>query len=876
MRLNNNFAKVPSIFIIVVVLFFTQELFAQRSYTAVEISSKKPHIDGKIEAIWNKAPWSDNFTQYEPYNGKKPSQETAFKILYDNNNIYIAIRCYDTEPEKIEKRLSRRDNFEGDWVAVAIDSYNDNLTAFAFSSNALGVKGDVKFSNDDQMDVTWDAKWYLKTSIDSLGWVAEMRIPLTQLRFAKSTKHQWGLQLIRNLFRKQETSVWNPVAKDESGWVSHFGILKGVNNITPKKEVELIPYIMGNLKTSKKEEDNPFATGQRWNYSAGLDGKIAVTNDLTLNFTVNPDFGQVEADPSEVNLTAFETYFQEKRPFFIEGNNIFNFPLSAGTNPYNRENLFYSRRIGRSPHYYPTLLDNEYIKINNSTPILGAFKLSGKTKNGWSIGVLETITNKENALIDSLGNRRHETVEPLTNFFNTRIQKDMNGGNTIIGAMITATNRFINDSTLNFLPDAAYTGGIDFTRYWKNRAYRLSTKVIASSLNGSTKAITDLQKSPQRYYQKPDNYLHVDTTLKTLQGQGGSMEIAKIGLGHWRFGFRSSWLSPGLELNDQGYLRIANIIKQNIWGGYEIWEPFSIFRKININISQWSGWDFAFRNTFLGMNFMFDTQLKNYWSFSYNINWQDAELNRHELRGGPSLLEPGGWNYGINFRSNETKKFSGGLHIGFGFGYQNEKKSTNFGLGLNYQPLSYLKLSLKPVYSFSQSRLIYVDTYNKNNNTIYVTSSIEQTIARLNIRINLSITPDLSIQYWGQPFYFTGKYYDFKKVTNPKQKNFDKQFHLYSDNELIYNKQSNSYDIINNGKTDFSFANPDFSFAEFRSNLVIRWEYQPGAALYVVWSQEGDNNSDMSYFNLNNGIKLLNNRSVSNVFLIKFSYRFSL
>ncbi len=866
------------ILFLIVIFFWPSVLKAQNRYAAVALTGKAPHIDGKLEAIWNSAPWSGGFTQFEPYNGKAPSEQTTFKILYDNNNLYVAIRCYDDEPDKIEKRLSRRDNFEGDWVAIAIDSYNDNLTAFAFSSNALGVKGDVKFSNDDHMDMTWDAVWYLKTSIDSLGWVAEMRIPFTQLRFTKNSTHEWGIQLIRSLFRKQETSVWNPVSKEESGWVSHFGTLTGIDNIKPKKEVELIPYVMANLEKSPKEEGNPFATGSSRNYSLGLDGKVAVTNNFTLNFTLNPDFGQVEADPSEVNLTAFETYFEEKRPFFIEGNNIFNFPLSAANNNFNRENLFYSRRIGRTPHYYPDLSENEFAKINKTTRILGAFKFSGKTDNGWSIGVMEALTNREIGIVDSAKMQTRITVEPLTNFFNARIQKDLNGGNTIIGGMVTATNRMIKDSTVQYLPSAAYTGGMDFTRYWKNRAYRLSIKSVFSRLSGSQEALLNLQESPQRYYQRPDNFRQVDSSLKILQGSGGSMEIAKNGEGHWRYGFRASWISPGLELNDQGYLRIADIIKQSTWMGYEIWEPFSIFRKMSLYISQWTGWDFRLHNTFCGLNFSTQTQFKNYWSLSYNANLQSYELMRHELRGGPSLTQPGGWFQQINFSSNQSKKLSVGGNFGFGKGYQQTQKSLNTGINFNYQPLPYLKISMEPSYNYSENQLIYVDTFEEKSEITYLTASIIRTVLMMNIRVNVSLTPDLSIQYWGQPYLFSGDYSHYKKVVHPDQRVFDSQFYVYPDNQISFDNASNTYTVDSNGNgvADFTFDNPDFSFVAYRSNLVIRWEYKPGAALYVVWSQGRSGDSSVGSFHFNSNWNLMSGSPADNVFLVKFTYRFSL
>ena len=445
---------------IYIVLILTVSLTAQdrnvvnRLYETSRILGDAPVIDGFLnDSAWSAAKWEGNFTQKSPYEFNDPSQATEFKILFDDNNIYVAIRAYDTEPEKIEKRLSRRDGFEGDWVGVSIDSYNDDRTGFNFYVTAAGVKADVINTSDTKSDKSWDPVWYAKVSEDDIGWIAEMRIPLTQLRFAKVDNHVWGLEVSRRLFRKQELSVWQMIPQDASGWVSLWGTLEGINNINPKKEIEIIPYVMGSLESSPKVEGDPFQSGTKFGYNAGLDGKIAVTNDLTLNFTINPDFGQVESDPSEVNLSAFESFFQEKRPFFVEGSDIFNFPLMGSG---NRTNLFYSRRVGRRPHYYPDLNENEYASTPDFTRIIGAFKLSGKTRNGWSIGIMESITNKEFATIDSLGSRKKEAVEPITNFFNVRLQKEIDNGNTLIGGMVTATNRFINNQHLKFLPESAY------------------------------------------------------------------------------------------------------------------------------------------------------------------------------------------------------------------------------------------------------------------------------------------------------------------------------------------------------------------------------------------------------------------------------------
>jgi len=311
-----------------------------------------------------------------------------------------------------------------------------------------------------------------------------------------------------------------------------------------------------------------------------------------------------------MNLSAFESFFQEKRPFFVEGSDIFNFPLVGNG---SRTNLFYSRRVGRRPHYYPDLYDNEYADIPEFTRIIGAFKLSGKTKNGWSIGVMESITNKEFATIDSVGTHKKQAVEPTTNFFNIRLQKEIDNGNTLIGGMITATNRFIVDDHLEFLPESAYTAGLDFTQYWKEKNYYFSGKIDMSSVQGDSTAITAIQRAPQRYYQRPDmTHRDVDSSLRSIAGSGGNIEAGKLGGGNWRYGTRFWWLTPGMDVNDMGFMQRSDAISQTTWVKYLIWEPFSVFRNLNFNLSQWSWWDFSGRYLNFGINFRTNMQFVNY------------------------------------------------------------------------------------------------------------------------------------------------------------------------------------------------------------------------------------------------------------------------
>ncbi len=850
-----------------------------RIYHTARISGSPPVIDGLMnEGVWDQVEWSGAFIQREPYEYQKPSQETAIKILYDDNNLYVAIRAFDTEPDKIEKRLTRRDSFEGDWVAIGIDSYNDKMTGFSFSVNAAGVKNDGIVTNDNDFDETWDPVWYTKVSIDALGWLAEMKIPFTQLRFSKKDDYIWGFEVIRWYFRKEEMSLWQMVPQDATGWASLWGELHGINNIQPNKEVELIPYAMGSVETYEKEEGNPFEDGTDFGFNAGLDGKVAISNDFTLNFTINPDFGQVEADPSEVNLSAFETYFQEKRPFFVEGSNIYNYPAGVADGFFGRDNLFYSRRIGRSPQYELDLGDNEYAKIPESTRILGAVKLSGKTANGWSLGVLECLTNKENAKVDINGNQYETTIEPLTNYFNTRIQKDINKGNTTIGGMVTATNRFINDSSVNFLPSSAYTQGIDFVNFWKDKAYYFGFRTVFSQVSGSTEAILELQEAPQRYFQRPDvEHLSIDSLKTSLFGNGGAIEGGKIGEGHWRYGGWLTWRTPGLELNDMGYLILSDYLNQTAWGNYRIWEPFSVFRNFDINASQSSGWDFLGRHLYINASLNVNMQFKNYWHFGTGISRQFFDIDRHQLRGGPALRAPGNIGNWINFESDTRKKLSFELFMSNHWGDDDYQRSFRTGLEIMYRPLYFLQLSIEPSYNLKNEKIIYIETLDYNDEDRYITSEINQEMVSMDIRIEVSITPDLSIQYWGQPYLFSGDYSNYNRVTNPMAENWKDQYTNYTNTQIAYNQDDDMYNIDENGdgNTDYSFENPDFSFNEFRSNFVIRWEYIPGSTAYLVWSQGRDVDHPDGRFSLSDNIKRLRASAPRNIFLLKFSYRFS-
>ncbi|MBL7074591.1 carbohydrate binding family 9 domain-containing protein [candidate division KSB1 bacterium] len=870
---------IPLFIFIFANLWANQTLAEKKVYVATRVNPYPPIIDGHLDdPAWAAVDWKGEFIQREPYEGKEPSQETAFKILYDDKNVYVGIRAYDTEPAKIDQRMSRRDDLDGDIVGIQFDSYFDHRTAFTFIVNTGGVKCDGVFTNDgENEDFSPDPVWYVKTATDDQGWTAEMQIPLSQLRFGNQKDQIWGLQVARYLFRKEELSLWQFIAKDAPGWVHLFGELHGLRGIKTPRRIELLPYSVGRLQTFQKEEDNPFATGRLNSLAGGLDGKIGVTSDLTLDFTINPDFGQVEADPSEVNLTTFETFFEEKRPFFIEGKNILDFRLLMGDSPFSNDMLFYSRRIGRFPQYEPDVDDDEYVKMPTNTSIISALKLTGKTHNCLSIGIMEAVTAEEKAEIDFQRQRHREVVEPMTNYFLGRLQKDYNKGSTILGGMFTVTNRNISDPQLNFLNRSAYTGGIDFSHRWKDRTYLLDIKTAFSHVRGDKEAILETQTASSRYFQRPDaNYVTLDSSRIHLSGHGGTFVFGKISHGHWQYILCSTWRSPGLELNDLGYLRMADIIMQFVWVGYRIWNPISVFRRININFNQWNGWNFGREGLFAGGNINVDAQFLNYWGFGTGINREGPSLSTNAQRGGPAMRFPGGWNNWFNIYSDERKSLQLNLMGSNSWNNDGISRSQQFRPGITWRPSNALQLSFNPSYSINRDNLQYVDTIEKEDYNRYIFARLDQKTLGIVFRLNYSLTPDLSIQYYGQPFVSSGEYSQFKKITRPRADGYDDRFHIFTDSEISPYEESYGIDEDQDGFDDYYIDKPDFNFREFRSNLVIRWEYTPGSTIFFVWSQGRTVEESIGDFSFRNDIQDLFDIYPHNVFLIKLNHWFSL
>lgn len=854
---------------------YKSRLDSTKSYTTTHLQGEAPKIDGVLnDTAWQLVPWGGGtFRQRDPDAGAEPSVQTYFKILYDAKNLYIAFKCIDPEPDKIVARMSRRDGFDGDWVEINIDSYADKRSAFSFTSSVSGVKNDEYVSNNgDNWDASWDPIWYLKTSINKEGWVAELRIPLSQLRFTDKPEHVWGFQIMRHFFRNQERSIFQYIPPTASGYVHLFSELRGIKGIRPQKQLEVQPYIVTKAETFQKEEGNPFMTGNSANVAVGLDAKIGITSDITLDLTVNPDFGQVEADPSRVNLTAFELFFQERRPFFIEGNNTLNFPLTDFTS----NNLFYSRRIGRAPQGSVDLGANEYYKAKTRTQILGAAKLTGKNKNGFSWGIMESVTAPEKAQIDSLGFTRYQTIEPMTNYFVGRAQQDINKGNTIVGGMFTAVNRKIDDQQLDWLRSEAYTGGLDLVHNWDNRKFYVSAKTFMSYVKGSTNAMIYIQRSSERYFQRPDNnHAHLDSARRSLTGTGGTFVFGKRS-GKFVFDVGYSWLSPQLELNDIGFLLQTDQQKQSILLQYRVPNPVGIFRSQYYNLYQSQLWDFGGRNLSRDQEINSQVQFKNFWEFGTGISYNEHSISNADLRGGPALQYPGNIQYWVWAGTDRRKK----LYLNVGpywlWGNNNYLNTANVDLNLTWRPFNAMNISISPSLSHNQNQMQYVATESVEGEPRYMVGEIDQTTVRVAIRMTYMLTPNLSIQYWGQPFGTSATYTNFKYITNSTAAEYNQRYMPVPSSWMRLNGADYQVDENNNGTVDYTFIKPDFNIGQFRSNMVIRWEYIPGSTLFLVWTQEMNGAFYGKSDPVHQPYSFDYNQQPHNVFVMKFTYRFLL
>ncbi|HEX6573649.1 MAG TPA: DUF5916 domain-containing protein [Gemmatimonadaceae bacterium] len=839
-------------------------------------------IDGKLDdAAWAAATPSSGFTQSYPQPGAAPVDPTEFRVLYDDQALYVGIKMRDSHPDSIAAQLARRDasGIYSDWVHLIIDSYRDRRTAFRFTVNPKGVKKDVYTSNDGAEDANWDAVWDVGTSMDPDGWTAEFRIPFSQLRFGgadKGVERVWGFQIMRDIARRQGRDSWSPWDRRQgAGFVSRFGDLRGIVDIPTPTRLEVLPYVSASATRAPGDGSDPFYSKTDFKPNIGGDLRYGLPGGLTLSATVNPDFGQVEVDPSVVNLSAFETFFPEKRPFFLEGADLFNFGQVSTFNDYGSARFFYSRRIGRSPQLFPGASNVAYADVPRETTIAAAAKVTGKV-GPWSLGIIDGVTPEESAKIQLAdGSRSSSPVEPFTNYFGGRARRDFRNGGSVIGGMLTSTLRNVDDEVFNgVLRKSATFGGLDFEHRFANRGWVTSGFLAGSHVTGSKEAIAATQLNSSHYYQRPDaDYLEFDADRTSLDGHIGEIALQKNGKLHGSLAYKE--VSPGLELNDMGFQGRGDYRALSFLNGFQQDKAGKTFRDYLVYWYANQTWNFGGTSIYRSVNGGAEGTLNNFWyvglSWGVNPNYYDDRFTR----GGPEAQVPSGSYVGLNVTTDSRRQ----VILGTGFTYGTDESggtAPSAYLNLDWRPTTSLRIRFNPNWSGgmatgqfvrSVSDALATETYGRR----YVFGNIHQTTLAMDTRVEWTFTPTLSLQMYAQPFVASGRYDDFKEFEKPRTYDFA----VYGRDRGTIAKSEGVYTVDPDGAgaaSAFTFGDPNFNVRNLRGNAVLRWEYRPGSALFFVWQQERSGFQPTGDFRAGRDIGEIFKTIPTNVFLIKATY----
>jgi hypothetical protein len=840
------------------------------------------NVDGRLdEAAWRNSPEIGAFLQREPAEGAQPTERTVVYLAYDDEALYVGARLYDSSPDSIVARLARRDNFSSsDRFWVFLDPYHDKRSGFYFAINAAGTMLDGVLYNDDWDTSEWDGVWQGSSERTPEGWTVEMRIPYSQLRFKKSEVQTWGINFKREIARKNEEDYLVYTPRNGSGFVSRFVDLAGVTNVNPPRRFEALPYITSRAELTHPLSGNPFNDGSSTTLSGGTDLKFGLGSNLTVDATINPDFGQVEVDPAVVNLSDFETFFPEKRPFFIEGSTIFDFGYGGANNNWGfnwgSPDFFYSRRVGRAPQ--GSLPASDFSDVPTGTSILGAAKLTGKI-GSWNLGMMHAVTGREMARIDSAGVFRNVEVEPRTYYGVFRTQNEMNGGRQGLGIIATTTARDFNDLRLkDEINSTAFGLGMDgWTFLDKDKTWVITGWGGFSSIQGTEARITDVQQNSLHYFQRPDaTHLSVDSNATSLQGFAGRVALHKQ-KGDWRVNSAIGVISPGYDVQDLGFQFRSDLVNSHFVLNRRWANPGKTFRYVNQNIAVFGSWDFAGEMIAAGLFEMGYFQFLNYNSINYSIAYNPTRTNNRLTRGGPYTESPPGYEVSVSGQTDDRKPFVFGLNFYGGHYQRGSDESWGFGPSVEWKPSSSVSLSFEPSFDQSFTRAQYVGTFSDPTATStfgnrYVFSDLSQTSLSASIRLNWIFNPRLSLELYAQPLIASGDYANFKELAAPRTYDFN----LYGRNGSTFDKQNYVADPDGAGPAaPIAVGNPDFNFRSLRGNAVLRWEYMPGSTLFLVWTQSRSDDENMGQFSFRHSMSRLLRASADNIFAIKVSYWWS-
>lgn len=854
-----------------ILLLFSFNLFAgtsEKEVSAIRIDGKIK-IDGKLsEAEWLKAKPLYGFMQKDPIEGLEASEETELFFLYDDDNLYIGARMHHKDPKIIQAFVSRRDKAgNSEKIIISLDTFLDNKTAFTFVLNAVGVRTDYYHSSDDEYDrdFSYNPVWIGEANIDSAGWTAEIEIPFSQLRFTNSKEVNFGVNINHYIPSTREDNYWVMIPRKDAGWSSKFGKLKGLKNIPPTKAIEVLPYISNNSFFNQNfNKNNPFEEAFNTNLRGGLDLKYGISSNITLDAAFNPDFGQVEADPAEVNLSAFETFFDEQRPFFLERKSLFK---GLGSN------YFYSRRIGAAPRNY--FGNADYADIPDFTQILGAAKITGRTSTGMNIGVLSAITNTAYAkeyFIESDSTAELQ-IEPLAYYNVARFQQEFGAATNSLGIIITSTERVIDhDSPMNdFFNKRAYSGGADYYFTFDNRTYELFGSIGASYIEGNESRMIAVQKHPAHFFQRPDaSFATLDSNLTKMTGYAASINFNKISGKHWLFssGFRAE--SPGYELNDLGSLERADELYSNLSLRYREIVSTDYYHSYNLYIGAENRWNYEGNKLQSGLWTSASYNFVNRASVSISADYSFRGLSDTETRGGPMMATPQEFEYSLNFSSDWSQPFTYGISYSRKY---NELERSRHKVSLNFvYNFGRLKLNFYPNYRNEFEPLQYVTTIDGDNdktfNKRYIFGELERSELSAAIRADYALTPDFTLEFYIEPFISDGNYQKYGELSKPRS--FDLLTYGEEGSQFTKNDEGN-YLVKINGN-EFILRNYNFHYISMRSNFVLRWEWARGSTLFFVWQQNRNEYLNSASGLSTNDFNKFMSLSGNNMLALKISY----
>lgn len=802
------------------------------------------NLDGRLDELaWQGAPSTTSFTQVDPDEGQPASERTDVRVLYDETYLYIGVRLFDSG--SITGRLGRRDMDLGDsdWFGVMIDSYHDRRTAFGFDVNPLGVRRDeVKIINTD--DNSWDPVWDVATSVDSAGWTAEYRIPFSQLRFSGAAVQTWGIQFERIIGRRHEYATSTPMPKSEVGGVPKYGLLEGLHDLKPGKRIELLPYIVERGSYVDPGPD-PFKHNPDYGTSAGVDLLLRATSNLTLNAAINPDFGQVEVDPAVVNLGVYETFFEEKRPLFIEGSDVFDF----GANSTSGGQLFYSRRIGRAPSLQPPTPLSD---APDATTILGSAKLSGKIGR-WSIGLLDAVTSRETARFrTATGANDALIVEPLANYLVGRARREFRQGQSFVGGVLTGVNRDLStDALQQALHRSAYAAGVDFRHEWGRRSWLAFGDVEFSRVAGSARAITATQRRANHFFQRPDaDHLEVDSLATTLSGYSMNVALARQAGTHWRGQLGGALTSPGYEVNDLGFA--VRTDRRDVQGSltYVQNTPGTLLRRWSLTGMVRSEHNYDWQPILTFSTLQLSTTTSNYWSVNFSASRFFQAMDDRLTRGGPIATRPAAWQYQLVASSDVRKPVTLGVTGSvqdFEFGGWSWSARTSVGVKTS----SRWNLSAGPTVSRLYTPAQFVTSvadpsYSATYGRRYVFAPLHQTSVGLETRFNATFSPTLSLETYLQPLLSSQDYGAARQFVAPQT--------------YAFVPYAGSVPAL------------DFNLRSLRGNAVLRWEWRRGSTIFVAWQQRRSDVAAVGDFDFGRDRSALFHTRPDNIIVVKMNF----